>query len=76
MVDLKTVVNGLATGKLRGACLDVFENEKVETFSSEESALYDRLYGFKNTVLTPHVPGWTHESKRNLAQILLDKIFV
>jgi D-3-phosphoglycerate dehydrogenase len=74
VADLKTVVHGLATGKLRGACLDVFENEKVETFSSEETLLYERLYGFKNTVLTPHVAGWTHESKRNLAQILLDKI--
>ncbi|MEN9609676.1 MAG: hypothetical protein RLZZ628_490 [Bacteroidota bacterium] len=75
VVDLKTVVQGLASGKLRGACLDVFENEKVETFSSEENQLYDRLYGFKNTVLTPHVAGWTHESKQNLAKILLDKIF-
>jgi D-3-phosphoglycerate dehydrogenase len=74
VADLNAILYGLESGKLRGACLDVFENEKVETFSSDESALYDRLYGFKNTVLTPHVAGWTHESKRNLAQLLLDKI--
>jgi D-3-phosphoglycerate dehydrogenase len=76
VVDLKTVVQGLESGKLRGTCLDVFENEKVETFSSEENLLYNQLYGFKNTVLTPHVAGWTHESKQNLAKILLERILV
>ncbi len=75
VVDLKAVIAGCTTGKLRGVCLDVFENEKVETFSAAEHRLYDTLYGFKNTVLSPHIAGWTHESKYNLAKILLDKIF-
>ena len=35
VVDLKTVVQGLESGKLRGACLDVFENEKVEKLLSK-----------------------------------------
>jgi len=25
-------------------------------------------------ILSPHVAGWTHESKKRLAEVLLDKI--
>jgi phosphoglycerate dehydrogenase-like enzyme len=28
----------------------------------------------ENVVLSPHVAGWTHESKKLLAEILLQKI--
>jgi D-3-phosphoglycerate dehydrogenase len=32
------------------------------------------LHGFDNVVLSPHVAGWTIESKKKLAEILLEKI--
>lgn len=59
---------------LAGACLDVFENEKPATFSPQEQALYDRLHRLENVVLMPHVAGWTHESKRRMAEVLIEKI--
>lgn len=68
------VVEALETGQIGGACLDVFENEKPATFSVKEQALYKRLHQLENVVLSPHVAGWTHESKRMLAEILLDRI--
>lgn len=73
---IKTVdlAAGLESGKVRGACLDVFENEKTETFTPEESVLYERIYRMDQVVLSPHVAGWTQESKRNLAAVLLEKI--
>jgi D-3-phosphoglycerate dehydrogenase len=36
--------------------------------------MYDELYDFENVILSPHVAGWTVESKERLAQIVLDKI--
>lgn len=74
VVHTESLLQGLDSGKVRGACLDVFENEKPATFSEAENRLYQRLYALDNVVLSPHVAGWTIESKRRLAAILLDKI--
>ena len=68
------VVAALEDGRIGGACLDVFENEKPATFSEAEKHLYDRLHRLENVVLTPHIAGWTRESKRLLAEVLLDRI--
>lgn len=68
------VVAALEDGRIGGACLDVYENEKPATFTEAEKHLYDRLHLLENVVLTPHIAGWTHESKRLLAEILFQKI--
>jgi D-3-phosphoglycerate dehydrogenase len=68
------VVEALEQGRMGGACLDVFENEKTATFSAAEQQLYARLYALEQVVLSPHIAGWTHESKRRLAEVLLEKI--
>lgn len=69
-----SLIEALEKEKLMGLCADVFENEKPHNYTKKEQILYQRLYEFKNTVFTPHVAGWTHESKRKLAAILLNKI--
>ena len=73
-VETAALVSALEGGKVKGACLDVFENEKVATFSEAEHRLYERLYALEQVVLSPHIAGWTHESKHLLATILLEKI--
>ena len=70
----KDLIVGLKSGKIGGACLDVFENEKTATFSQAEHTMYDELYEFENVILTPHVAGWTKESLQRLAEVLLRKI--
>ena len=57
-----------------GACLDVFENEKVGSFTPEEMKSYGELNRMEQVVLTPHIAGWTIESKRKMAEVLLEKI--
>ncbi len=74
VVKTTSLLKGLESGKIGGACLDVFENEKTGTFTKEEQALYGKLYEFDSVILSPHVAGWTIESKRRLAAILLSKI--
>jgi len=73
-VKTEDLVEALDSGQIGGACLDVFENEKPHTFTEKEKALYQRLHLQENVVLAPHVAGWTLESKRLLAEVLLDKI--
>ena len=75
-VQTEDLVEGLESGQLGGACLDVFENEKPHTFTEKEKALYNRLNFLENVVLSPHVAGWTRESKRRLAEVILDQIIV
>lgn len=76
IIPTADLLQQLESGKIRGACLDVFENEKPNTFSHAEKALFAQLYARENVLLTPHIAGWTHESKQRLAQILLDKILM
>lgn len=73
-IKTEDVVAALEDGRIGGACLDVFENEKPATFSDAEKHLYERLHRLENVVLTPHIAGWTRESKRLLAEVLLDRI--
>jgi D-3-phosphoglycerate dehydrogenase len=74
IVRTSTLINGLQTGKIGGACLDVFENEKPDTYNEQEIEMYNKLYRMGNVVLTPHIAGWTNESLSGIAEILLDKI--
>jgi len=74
LIHTDAIVRALESGRIGGACLDVFENEKPTTFSPEEIELYKRLYHFPNLILTPHVAGWTKESKFKIAKVLLEKI--
>jgi D-3-phosphoglycerate dehydrogenase len=76
VVNTEALIQALESSHLHGACLDVFENEKVQTYTAEERAMYQRLYSLENTVLTPHVAGWTRESLLRIAEVLLHKIHV
>jgi D-3-phosphoglycerate dehydrogenase len=74
VVKTASLLEALQERKIKGACLDVFENEKVQTFTPEDEVFYSILYEFPNVILSPHVAGWTHESKKLLSQVLLEKI--
>ncbi|MEC5157382.1 2-hydroxyacid dehydrogenase [Chryseobacterium sp. MP_3.2] len=74
-VDTSALVNGLKKGKVKGACLDVLEYEKAsfEKLETENEDLRYLLHSEK-TVVTPHIAGWTVQSKEKLAQVIVDKI--
>lgn len=78
-VVTQDLVYALKTGKILGAGLDVLEYEKASfenLFSSEMPEAFQYLIDAKNVLLTPHVAGWTIESKEKLAQTIVDKIKV
>jgi len=61
VVDTVALIKALKNGKVSGACMDVFENERPETFSAGEKEMYGTLYKMDNVVLSPHIAGWTAE---------------
>ena len=73
-MDTEALIEALERKHIKGACLDVFENEKPATYTPEEKEMYKKLFSFPQVMVTPHVAGWTTESKYKLAKILLDKI--
>jgi D-3-phosphoglycerate dehydrogenase len=76
-VVTKDLVEALKSGKILGAGLDVLEYEKTsfeQLFSSELPEAFKYLIQAENILLTPHIAGWTVESKEKLAQTIVDKI--
>jgi D-3-phosphoglycerate dehydrogenase / 2-oxoglutarate reductase len=69
-----SILKGLQSGKIRGACLDVLENEKLSMLTPEQEEVYTQLFHMKNVVLTPHIAGWTVESYRKINEVLVEKI--
>lgn len=73
------LVSALKNGKILGAGLDVLEYEKLsfeKLFSIDEVTPSPLKYLVQSdqVVLTPHIAGWTIESKVKLAQTIVTKI--
>ncbi len=72
------LVDALKSGKILGAGLDVLEYEKASfenLFSDNKMPeAFQYLINSEKVILSPHVAGWTVESKRKLAQTIVDKI--
>ena len=77
-VVTKDLVSALNNGKVLGAGLDVleFETSSFETLflSKKIPAELKELVSMENVILSPHIAGWTKESKEKLAQVIVDKI--
>jgi D-3-phosphoglycerate dehydrogenase len=78
-VVTKDLVDGLQSGKVLGAGLDVLEYEKssFEDMFSKDNQLpeaFQYVMRADNVLLSPHVAGWTFESHIKLAQTIVDKI--
>lgn len=74
IVNTQALLDALDSGQVIGACLDVFENEKPNTYTKKEHLLFQDLFARENVLVTPHIAGWTVESKERLADLLLDRI--
>lgn len=72
------LVSALKSGKILGAGLDVLEFEKLsfETLFDSDSLpnTLKELFAMGNVILSPHIAGWTVESKEKLAKVIAEKI--
>ena len=70
----KDLIEGLKSGKILGAGLDVHETENKNFSKVNFNSQMKFLLNHENVILTPHIAGITFESKINLSTILFNKI--
>ncbi|MFT6135878.1 MAG: D-3-phosphoglycerate dehydrogenase [Cyclobacteriaceae bacterium] len=70
VVNIKDLQSALASGKLRGAGIDVFPDEPM---SNKDEFISD-LRGLPNLIMTPHIGGSTEEAQHNIADFVPGRI--
>jgi D-3-phosphoglycerate dehydrogenase len=74
ILKLSDLLLALESRKVRGACLDVLENEKLNTLSPEQRKVLNSLGERTDVIFTPHIAGWTFESHVKINVALVNKI--
>ncbi|CAM1360390.1 phosphoserine phosphatase; phosphoglycerate dehydrogenase [Tenacibaculum sediminilitoris] len=69
VVDIEALVEGLKSGKIAGAAVDVYPEEP-----RKNGDFYTELKGLDNVILTPHVGGSTEEAQKDIADFVPNKI--
>lgn len=72
IAKVQAILNGLKSGKILGAGLDVLETEKFPALA--EQSWFDELKNNRHVLLTPHVGGWTFDSYRKISEVLAEKL--
>lgn len=76
-VETAALVQAIKQGKVKGAALDVLEYEKSSfenLFEKEDNQDLNFLLQAPNVLLSPHVAGWSIESHRKLAELIVRQI--
>ncbi len=71
VADTQVILNGLKSGHITGACLDVVEEEKnIEEVLHSRGNVIQELLNYK-VVLTPHIAGYSHNAIEKMSAELL-----
>lgn len=77
LVRISALDKALKAQKIRGACLDVLEYEKASfenLYNDELPQEFKNILSSNRVILSPHVAGWSQESLKDLATVLISKI--
>lgn len=79
VVDTNALITALDSGRLGGACLDVYEFEKGLFFENHSNAIihdvnFARLRSFKNVLITPHQAFLTTDAIREIAKTTVENL--
>ncbi len=74
ILDLNDLITAIDQGKIKGAALDVLENEKLGNLTENQHITFNKLIKSSKIILTPHVAGWTYESYKKINEVLVEKI--
>ncbi|MEJ6755329.1 MAG: NAD(P)-dependent oxidoreductase [Flavobacteriales bacterium] len=72
---VEDLIDSLNSKRIIGACLDVLDIESSNfNLNKATSQSFEKLKKFNNVILSPHIAGWSYESKEKMAQVILEKI--
>ena len=74
VTETAALYDALESGLLRGAALDVLENEKLASYTADERSLLERLCARPDVIVTPHVAGYSFEAFRRMSTVLVEKL--
>ncbi|MAN87933.1 MAG: phosphoglycerate dehydrogenase [Algoriphagus sp.] len=74
VISFEVLNRALDEGILKGAVLDVLENEKFKKFTDKQKEEIVRLAARDNVIFSPHVAGWTFESYEKINKVLVKRI--
>lgn len=72
ITNTRAILNGIKSGKILGAGLDVLEVEKFPKLAEQE--WYNDLANEPKVLLSPHIGGWTFDSYRKISEVLAAKL--
>ncbi len=74
VVDASILPALLASGRMTGAGLDVWEGEPLERMDDRQRGFLEEIAGLPGVIVTPHIAGYTHEALYKMSQVLLGRI--
>lgn len=74
IVETKALYDGLMSGKISGACLDVWEEEPISAMSTDIHLYLQKTAALPQVIITPHIAGYSTEALYKMSKVLLDRI--